>query len=80
MLENQCTTGKLCPEPIASRGEGAQEATLEVCVQAAATLAALTVALSASVQIQRRRAAACPGQSTFRALCHGLKNRPRNEG
>ena len=33
-------------ESLAARGEGAQEATLQVRVQAAATLAALTVALS----------------------------------
>ena len=50
MVDNQHATEKLFTQSLTARSKGVQDATLKVRVQAAATLAAVTVALSAWVQ------------------------------
>jgi hypothetical protein len=63
MVDSQHATEKLFAESLAARDERAQEATLEIRVQAAATLAALTVALSAWVQSDGAEQLACTDRS-----------------
>ena len=77
-VENQHATGKLFTEFLAARGEDAQEATHKR-VLAAATLAALAVALSAGVQSDCAEQLPALVDRAFRALRHGLKNRPLNQ-